>query len=293
MSDRPIFVEGAAASPEALKERAALGLERAHGFVLAHATPLARCRGECLLEAAPAEDGALAVLALQCEDGSFGVLVPHRAEVFEAEFQRWQPGEALLGSLDALGMLSGLRQLGGTGIERTVAFVEGQQRDDGSFGEAHEAEFRLAGTGLLGGLLARTRYVRPACLAGIARFLGAHWDPSRVEGGRDVALSGYASFFTNVRDDQSDAVLQWCGRELERGFRTRRLEACALLSILLRCDVAMLPGATLAPDELLDALLGEQAGDGGFAALEPGGPGARVEPTLDAIDAIVRLCRGF
>ena len=293
MSDRPIFVEGATASPEALKERAAEGLERAHGFVLAHATPLARCRGECLLEVAPLEDGARAVEALQREDGSFGVLVPHRAEHFDAEFKRWQPGESVLGSLDALGMLSGLRQLARARVERTVAFLEGQQREDGSFGQAREAELRLAGTGLLGGLLARTRYVRPAALAGVARFLGEHWDPSRVEGGHYASLAGYASFFTNVRDDQSDAVLQWCGRELERGFRTRRLEACALLSILLRCDVAMLPGATLAPDELLAALLGEQAGDGGFAALEPGGPAARVEPTLDALEVIVRLCRGF
>jgi hypothetical protein len=293
MTGEDVFLKVASEAPDELKERAALGLERAHGFVMEYGDALARCRGDCLVEASPAEIGAEAIANKQGLDGSFDVLVPHRQGYVVEALRRWEAGDAVLGTLDALGMLSDLGQLTGPCAERAVGFLESVQAADGSFGGAIEPEDRLSGTAQLGGLMARTRYVRPEALDGISRFLALYWEPSRVEGGQYFSLSGHASFFTNVKHEESDAALQWCGRELERGFRQRRLEACTLLGILLRCDTATLPGATLTPEELLTALLVEQARDGGFGALEPGGPPARVEPTLDAITASVRLCRSF
>lgn len=293
MVDRPIVIEAGLAGSDALKARAAEALERGHAFVESFGNEEVCCRARCLLEVGSAAEAAALVEARQRRDGSFAPREGPRPMLWEEEFRRWQPGEAVLGCVDALSVLSELGQLVRPSVERAVAFVEAAQREDGSWGTADDFESRLAGTGLLGGLLARTRYVRPESLAQASTFLGEHWDPDRIEAGNYASLAGHASFFTNVQHEESDAALQWCGRELEKGFRTRRLDACALLGILLCCDVALLPGASLAPEELLEALLAEQARDGGWGALEPAGEGARLEPTLDAVAGILRLCRSF
>ena len=151
---------------------------------------------------------------------------------------------------------------------------------------------RLFTTGMLAGFAARTPYARPELLDWAGRFLAGLWAPERVEGGRWSALAAFAHFYANGGDpERADAVLQWCGRELERGFRTRRFEAAATLRVLLYCDARALPGATFDSVELLTGLLDEQAADGGFAALDPGGPPGRVAPTLDALIAVRGLCQ--
>ena len=104
------------------------------------------------------------------------------------------------------------------------------------------------------------------------------------------ALLAYAHFFTNVAHDLSDEALQWCGRALEKGFRSRQLDAVATVRVLLTCDAQALPGATFDVTELLERLLEEQAGDGGFAELSAGGPATRTTQTFDAMLGIVRLC---
>ena len=63
--------------------------------------------------------------------------------------------------------------------------------------------------------------------------------------------------------------------------------------VLYYCDAHALPGATFDAVELLDRLLDEQAADGGFAALDPGGPPGRVAPTIDALMAIRATCRAL
>jgi hypothetical protein len=146
---------------------------------------------------------------------------------------------------------------------------------------------------MLGGLLGRTRFVRPEVLDGAGRFLGALWTPERVEDGSGATLAAFAHFFTNVHHDLADEALQWCGRELERGFRTHRFEAVFIARVLLWCDAAALPGFGVDPRDLLARLLDEQAGDGGFAELATGGPAARIGPSLDALRAIVALCASF
>lgn len=293
MVDHPTLVEEELSGSDRLKGRAAAALERGYVFVEKFGDPEVRGRALCLLEAGSPEIPAALVDLRQCADGSFTPSTAPRPMLWEAEFQRWQPESALQGCVDALAVYSEIGQLVRPSVERAVGFVSDIQREDGSWGAALDFESRLAGTGLIGGLLARTRYVRPEVLARASSFLGGHWDPERIEGGSHASLAGHASFFTNVKHEDSDAALQWCGRELEKGFRSHRLDACGLLGILLCCDVAMLPGATLAPDELLEALLVEQARDGGWGALEPAGELARLEPTLDAIAGALRLCQSF
>ena len=115
-----------------------------------------------------------------------------------------------------------------------------------------------------------------------------------MEGGRLASIAAFAHFFANGgAPDLSDEALQWCGRELERGFRTHRFESVQTFRVLFYCDAHALPGATLDAVELLDRLLDEQAADGGFAALDPGGPPGRVAPTIDALMAIRATCRAL
>jgi len=122
---------------------------------------------------------------------------------------------------------------------------------------------------------------------------GPLFSPEAVEGGQWSAITAFGTFFSNVGHDRSDEALQWCGRELERGYRTGRFDACSTVRALLYCDALAMPGAQLDPLELLDRLLGEQAGDGGFAELSPGGVPARITPTVEAIHAIASLCQRF
>ena len=88
--------------------------------------------------------------------------------------------------------------------------------------------------------------------------------------------------------DAGDEILQWCGRELERGFRARRFSAVRTARVLTWCDAPVLPGAQLEPAELLDALLAEQAPDGGFGEASDD----RASRSWDAWIALERLTTG-
>ncbi|MFP6578391.1 MAG: prenyltransferase/squalene oxidase repeat-containing protein [Myxococcota bacterium] len=296
MSDGPIFVAGpddAASGPDALKLRAAESLERGHAFVERAGDDEARARARVILEAAKPEEVAALIEARQRSDGAFEAQPGPRPEVFARAIKAWVPSAGVLGCFEALSALAELGPLARESVGRAVDYLASAQNEDGSFGGAAEADARLAGSALLGGLLARSRSARPEGLLRLSDFIAERWNPARVEGGETASLAGHASFFSNFQQEKSDEVLQWCGRELERGFRTRRLETATLLGILVRCDVGMLPAATLAPAELLERLLEEQSSDGGWGALEVAGEGARIEPTLWALRGAVRLCRSF
>lgn len=299
MSEGPIFLKGPGDSgvgPDALKESAATALEQGYRFVDAHGDPLARLRGQAAVEAIAPEEVVRAVEARQAGDGSFAPLIPTPPGRWQMELDEWRAPARVVGTLEALAMLAVQKSLVLPSVEAAVGFLSAAQNPDGSWGEgggAERPEVRLFGTGRIAGLLGRTRSVRPAVLDRASEFLAGLWAPERVEGGSWGAITGFANFFTNVHHDLSDAALQWCGREIERGFRTRVFEAGLVARVLFDCDVAMLPGATLSPVELLEGLLSEQARDGGWGELEPGGLPARVEPTLDAVMAIPRLCAGF
>ena len=287
-----VFLEaGAEVDREALKERAATVLERGLGFVERHGDAVGQLRTLVLLEARPREALLAALEARQGSDGSHAPLGLATGGALGFEDAASTLPAPLLGTLEALAVLGDAGALHASGVAGAEAFLRGTQREDGSWGGGDDAAARLFATGMLGGFLGRTRVVRPAVLAGAGAFLTGLWSPERVEEGRWSALCAFAHFFTNVHHELADEALQWCGRELERGFRSRRFDALATLRVLVYCDAAALPGARFDAAELLEALLAEQAADGGFAELSGGGATARVAPTHDAMLSILRLCR--
>ncbi len=146
---------------------------------------------------------------------------------------------------------------------------------------------------MIAGILGRTPVSKPAGLEAAGAFLAEHFTPEAVEHDGYAALLAYAHFYTNVADEQADEALQWCGRALEKGFRSRSLDAVATLRVLLTCDAQAMPGATFDAVELLERVMEEQAGDGGFAELSLWGPDTRTTQTFDAMLGIVRLANAL
>jgi hypothetical protein len=316
MPDDVIQIGGLAASGEpddaaaivALRERAATALERGLGFVEEYGDELALLRAHVMLEAADPEAVIEALSARQAADGGCDPLGFVFCGARLAELRAAAVDARQLGALETLSVLGEVRGFTRPVTEKLVDWLARAQRSDGSWGhvdpvrEAEDPEGaqeravndRLFITGMLAGYALRTPFVRPELGEWAGRFLTELWAPERVEDGRLSAIAGFANFFANGgAPDLSDEAMQWCGRELERGFRSHRFEAVDVLRVLFCCDAEAMPGATFDVVELLDRLLGEQAQDGGFAALDPGGPPGRVAPTLDALFAIRSLCRAL
>ncbi len=292
----------------ALRERAATALERGLAFVEAYGDELALMRAHVVLEAASPDVVIDALASRQQDDGT----CPPVGFVFSgarsAELRVAGVDAAQVGALEALSILAEVRGLTRPVAEKLVGWLGRAQRVDGSWGhvdpvreaedpdgaEARAADDRLFVTGMLAGYAMRTPFVRPEVTDWAGRFLTGLWSPDRVEDGRLSAIAAFANFFANGgAPDLSDEALQWCGRELERGFRSQRFEAVDVLRVLFSCDAEAMPGATFDVVELLERLLDEQAQDGGFAALDPGGPPGRVAPTLDALFGVRSLCRAL
>ncbi|MGH0038199.1 MAG: hypothetical protein ACQGVK_24475 [Myxococcota bacterium] len=307
MPDEPIFLTtdtppdspdprapgGPRPGPEALKELSATALERGLGFVEGAGDEYALLRAHVVLEARPAGDVAEWLADRQDPAGSWSRRSIDLCEALGFESpEAW--GDELAGTLSALATLGATRQLHVEPARRAEAWLRAAQNADGSWGPTSlPPSERLYLTGSLAGLLGRTDYVRPPVLESAGEFLATLWSPEAVEGGRWSALAAFAHFFTNVHHDLSDEALQWCGRELERGFRTRRFDALLTARVLLDCDAAALPAFGVAPEEMVAALAREQAGDGGFAELAAGGPGVRVDATIDGLRALIALNRAF
>jgi hypothetical protein len=236
-------------------------LARARGFVEARGGELARLRLAVLLGAAPAAR----------LPGAVG----------------WRPESGVAGALAALAALDGPHGLRGSEVERAVAWLADAQGADGGWSAASEPA-RVVVTGLLAGFLAKTSCARPAQLERAGAFLASSWGPERVQSGDFGVLAGYAHFFANRPHELSDAALQWCGRELERGVRSGRLRAWQAGRVLALCDTRSLPGSRLAASEVVGSMLGEQQPDGGWLP-SSADPAARVAVTVDAAGALVRL----
>lgn len=193
-------------------------------------------------------------------------------------------GATAIAVLDRVGLRRGAE------VERAVALLAAAQRDDGSWSLCGEpdASARVVATAQIAGLLAKTPYARPAVLRAASAFLAAHWGPERVQGGDPRAIAAFAQWYANTDDELSDAALQWCGRELERGFRTGVIDALATARVFALCDAQALPGAQLAADEVVLSLAAAQAADGGFGPVAAP-VAARVAATLDALAALARL----
>lgn len=237
---------------------------RANGFVERHGDALARARAAALVGIGPVS----------------AALVRLDAEKPACE------NEALLLTLrvcDELGVRADAR------VERACAMLASQQAPDGGFcRDVQDLDRRLQRTGMLAGYLAKSPFARPSLLEAAGNFLALHFAPERVQGFQWDNLVGYAHFFANAAHERADEVLQWCGRELERGFRAGAFDAVRTARTLAWCDAHSLPGARLQRDELLTALGSEQAADGGFGL--PVAPTAeRVAATLDALVGLRHL----
>ena len=287
------FVEG-------LRNRSAEALEAAYGFLRSQSDRRAILRVEVLCEGRPASDLSDALASSQGEDGglAIGTLVSGGALGFPPiDLASLSPRQRkIVGTLEGLLQAGDARLLHAKWVEAAARFLEDCQDADGAFrvptigDEAQAREAEVFWTGMIAGILGRTPVSRPSLLESAGAFLETRFDPNAVEHDGYAALLAYSHFFTNVAHDLSDEALQWCGRALEKGFRSRQLDAVSTLRVLLTCDAQALPGASFDIVELLVRLLEEQAGDGGFAELGLGGPDTRTSQTFDAMLAIVRLC---
>jgi hypothetical protein len=204
---------------------------------------------------------------------------------------------ALLGAVDdaesaatAIAKLDAIGVRRGAEVEHAVAILSAAQRDDGSWSPVGGTDepARIVTTAQIAGSLAKTTCARPKVLRAAGAYLAAHWGPERVQDGDPRAIAGFAQWYANTDDELSDAALQWCGRELERGFRTGAIDALDTARVFALCDAQALPGARLSADEVVLSLAAMQATDGGFGAGFDPIP-RRVEATLDALAALARL----
>jgi len=190
-----------------------------------------------------------------------------------------------------LGVLVDLRCTRAPAVERACDRLAVLQRRDGSWCDREDAaEYeRIVTTGMIAGYLAKTPFVRQSTLASAADHLAALWAPDRVKGDAWAVNAAYFHCFALVRHDRADAILQWCGRELERGFLTGVYDAVQTARVFALCDAHALPGSRLAAAELLARMLGEQRDDGGYVLRGDTARSARVSHTLDALVALGQL----
>ena len=213
--------------------------------------PSARQRAEAYLAGRPDAPEAR-LLAAMCGRASRDALADSLADATEASVTELR---RRLGWLDDLGRLDS------DAAGRLGARLAALQAEDGHWSDG---EWALFETGMIAGHLAKSPRVRASVLGAAGEWLAERFDPDLVQGFQWRNIAAFAHTFANLPHEAADGVLQWCGRELERGFRARRFSALRTARVLLWCDAPVLPGARLAPEELVEALLGEQAADGGF-----------------------------
>ncbi len=252
---------------------------RAAGYVADHGGPLDRWRAAGLLgDAAPSRPlGAPGVS--QRDDGAYSV-------------DAGPPG--VDATLQVLAALDDVRALGDESARGACDYLSAQQCENGSWrrrsGEAEDETLYV--TGMLAGYLAKSRWSRPRVLKAAGDYLAALWSPDRVQGFAWPAIAAYAHYFANAPHDLGDSALQWCGRELERGFRTGHFDAARTARVLVLCDAGALPGARIEPFELIARLVEGVGDDGGWGPAGQGASHARVEGSLDALAGLTRLSPG-
>lgn len=244
--------------------------ERAHRYVLERGDPLEVIRARCLIGELPPSAATDALVST----GALEVATP-------------------AGLRPALAVLDQVDQLDAPASEPAVRALAGSLAEEGAWGDpGMPLEDRIVLTADLAGFLVKTLRLRPRVRNSVDGFLCRTWNPDRVKTGALEPIAAYAHFFSMNESELSDPILQWCGRELERGFRTRRFDAGATARVLLQCRGVALPGATLSGNELGEALVQEQTEDGGFALSARALAGEPVEAALDGLAALVRLAPG-
>jgi hypothetical protein len=252
---------------------------RAEAYVLRNATPLERAFWETLLRRQDARPLLAALAERQEEAGAL---------------RSWRDDEgadpALAATLRGLTWLDALGLLDHPVPERAVGFLLARQQADGGWSEPGASEERrVALSGEVTGLLAKTPHARDSALHRAEAFLARHWAVERVQGPCYAPILAYVHALAHLHSELADEALQWCGRELERGFRTHVFTPVAVARVFLRARARALPGLQIDPDELMATLLGAQEPDGGWSA-EP--EAERLDATLEAVEALLRLGPG-
>ena len=248
---------------------------RAHDFVEAHGSAFDLLFLDTLLQERTAAELLEALAEFQGPDGA---LAPTGGDGPADE----DSTAAGLERLDALGLMDHPLP------EAAAGYLMSRQNEDGSFGAPGEDEdARIARTGRLAGLLAKTPFARPSVLGRAEAWLGERWSVDRVQGPAYAPILAYTHLLTQMQSEFADEALQWCGRELERGFRLQAFPPLATARVYLRARARSLPGATVDPGELVTALITQQADDGSFPPDEQA-PSA-VAATLEACEALLRL----
>lgn len=210
-----------------------------------------------------------------------------------------EAGEA--STLRALLLLDALGLLDHPVPEAAAAFLIARQGADGGWGAAEDAAAaRIARTGEAGGLLAKSPFARPAVLRAAERFLAERWSVEALRAGGCAAILAHVHLlaaFPAAESEIADEALQWCGRELERGFRSGAFSAVEVAQVFCRARARALPGARMEAAELAAAIATAQQPDGGwpapnaapqFADALPAGA-ARLDAALLAAEALLRL----
>ncbi len=169
-----------------------------------------------------------------------------------------------------------------------MAWLGAAQQADGSFAvpSGGERAGHLA-TGWIAGFFALTPFARGASIERAGHWLAERFRPELVQSGDFAMIASHTHCFANAPHEAGDGILQWCGRELERGVRGGRLPALFALRVFTLCEAPVLPGTRIRARELLSPLAAEQASDGGWL---PGLDDAlRVEATLEALTAARRF----
>jgi len=248
-----------------VSDRLNLVRERAQGFVSGHGDALER---RLALVLAGADVGPFEgwLAAVQLPDGSF------------------PPEGSLLAVRRALVALADAGALESPPVERACRFLAGVQSGAGGWAAGSETD-DMRETGLLTGLLARTRFARADVLDAAGDWLAVRFSPERVQGFAWEAIAAYGACFANLPHEEGDGILQWCGRELQRGFQARRFDAIRTARVLAWCDAPSVPGAGVGAPQLVAAILDEQSDDGSWPA--PDG----VSAASHAVDALAVLRR--
>ena len=282
---------------DGLRERAALGLERALGFVEQHGSALSKLRAHIMVGIEPVSQGLACLADQQTPAGS----VLNVGQVFSGPIARnllaFDPEGEIRGTLEALSVLADWSHLYDAPCDRAVEFLYTAQQADGGYGDASEASVdspeRVFTTGMLAGFLGRTRSVRPETLTAAGLYMNRFWSVDYIRQNAWPSVASFTHYFTNVHDEESEAALPWCARELERGGLVGEYSASEQLRVLFYCEAEALPGVEFNTNALLDQLLNEQRDDGSCPAIVPAEDPAeeRVGPTLDGMLFMLRLCR--
>ncbi len=222
------------------------------GFVESAGTPLDRVRAAVTLNEAQSEALLASLETFQRADGAFC-------------FSDVVAGDPVAGAAHALAILHSAGLLSSATAERAAGWLAGAQEGDGAWTLAQRGEHaRHLAIGFLAGFLAQTPFARASLLEAAGDWLAARWSPELVRGGDFAMLAAYAAFFANSPHEQADPILQWCGRELERGVRAGHFPALFALRVLALCDAPVFPGCRLPAGALRESLAADQARDGGW-----------------------------